>query len=432
MAMREFPALGFDPAPGDAATVSAAARQVDGAARTLGDASGNVSRLNSSGWTGEAAEAFRGRLEDLPRDLDLAARSHQTTARTLSDYSSGLQTRQRRPGELELRAEELTRQQAAAIGAVNRITAQRAPDGSAEQATLNSRYVSAKSRTDGLAAELAQVIGDARRLHGEHRTAARAAARVIRDVADAPYREPGWLSRAWDSVKGWIKDNADVLRTISTVLKGVSAVLGVLSLVPGLQFLAPFALLTAGARAADRHRRQGRHRRRLLDRHRPRRRPHRPARRQDPLRPQRRQGRRPQRRRRRPRPRLHRRRGARPARRRGRHPLHRGLAREAGLRRRPGGRRHRADGPAAGRRRAARPAAAAGPHPRLVVPGRPLARPLLGVHSGPAAGGRRPGRVLRRRRRHHPRLPAAARRRDAGAAGRGARGCRSPGSRTAR
>ena len=57
-----------------------------------------------------------------------------------------------------------------------------------------------------------------------------------------------WLpkSRAWDSVKGWISDHADVLAKISTVLKGVSAVLGVLSLVPGLQFLAPFAM-AAGA-----------------------------------------------------------------------------------------------------------------------------------------------------------------------------------------
>jgi hypothetical protein len=65
-------------------------------------------------------------------------------------------------------------------------------------------------------------------------------------VADAPYKEPGWLSRAWSSVKGWIADHADVLEAISGVLKGVSAVLGVLSLVPGLQFLAPFAIAAGG------------------------------------------------------------------------------------------------------------------------------------------------------------------------------------------
>jgi len=246
VARREFPALGFDPAPGDAGAVASAAGGVDGAARVFSDASGNVSRLSSSGWTGEAAEAFRGQLKDLPRDLDLAARSHRTTARALSQYGSGLQARQRRADELESRAAELRRQQQAAVAEVNRIAAQRAPEGSAELATLRAQYDAARTRADGLGSELEAVIAQARRLHGEHRWAASSAARVIRDVADAPYREPGWLSRAWGSVKSWIAEHADVLQQISTVLKGVSAVLGVLSLVPGLQFLAPFAMAAAG------------------------------------------------------------------------------------------------------------------------------------------------------------------------------------------
>ena len=246
MARREFPALGFDPAPGDAGAVASAAADVDGAGRLFSDASGNVARLNSTGWTGEAADAFRGQLKDLPRDLDLAARSHQTTARTLADYDSGLRVRQRRADDLETRAADLRRQQQAAVGEVNRLAGQRAPEGSPELAALRSRYSGARSRADGLGADLEAVIADARRLHGEHRDAASAAARAIRDVAEAPYKEPGWLSRAWDSVTSWISDHADVLQQISTVLKGVSAVLGVLSLVPGLQFLAPVALAAGG------------------------------------------------------------------------------------------------------------------------------------------------------------------------------------------
>jgi uncharacterized protein YukE len=246
VARREFPALGFDPAPGEAAAVESAARSVDGAGRTFGDASANVSRLNSSGWTGDAADAFRGQLQDLPRDLDLAARSHQTAARALSEYGTALAARQRRADELESRAAELRAQQQAAVAEVNRIAAQRAPEGSAELADLKSRYAGARSRADGLGGDLEAVLAQARRLHGEHEAAARSAAGAIRGVADAPYREPGWLSRAWSSVKGWISDHADVLAEISTVLKGVSAVLGVLSLVPGLQFLAPFALAAGG------------------------------------------------------------------------------------------------------------------------------------------------------------------------------------------
>jgi hypothetical protein len=66
-------------------------------------------------------------------------------------------------------------------------------------------------------------------------------------VANAPYKESGWLSRAWNSVKSWISEHADGLERISTVLKGVSAMLGVLPLVPGLQFLASFAMAAGPA-----------------------------------------------------------------------------------------------------------------------------------------------------------------------------------------
>ena len=238
--------MGFDPAPGEVTVLDGAARGVDGAGRVFGEASANVARLNSSGWTGDAADAFRGQLADLPRDLDVAARAHQNTARALRDYGEGLSTRQRRADELETRAAELKRQQQAAVAEVNQIAARTAPQGSPELATLRNQYNSARSRADGLGGDLQAVIAEARRLHGDHEAAARTAAGTIRNQADAPYEEPGWLSRAWSSVKGWIAENADVLTTISSVLKGVSAVLGVLSLVPGLQFLAPFAIAAGG------------------------------------------------------------------------------------------------------------------------------------------------------------------------------------------
>ena len=247
MATREFPALQFDPAPGDAEALGSAARDVGAAGRLFSDAAGNVSRLNSSAWTGDAADAFRGQLADLPRDLDLAARSHQTAAGALSEFRDGLVARQRRATELEAQAEDLRRRQATAIAEVNRLAGQTAPSGSAEFTDLKNRYDAARSRATTLGSDLQAVLDAARRLHREHDSAASAAAGKIRGVANAPYKEPGWLSRGWNAVKGWIGDHADVLTEISTVLKGVSAVLGVLSLVPGLQFLAPFALLAAGA-----------------------------------------------------------------------------------------------------------------------------------------------------------------------------------------
>ncbi|HYT10771.1 MAG TPA: DUF6531 domain-containing protein, partial [Mycobacteriales bacterium] len=250
MARREFAALGFDPAPGDVGAVASAARGVDGAGRVFNDASANVGQLDSSGWTGAAGDAFRGQLKDLPRDLDMAARSHRSTAQALTEYGAGLQSRQRRADELESRAEELRRQQAAALAEVNRIAARRVPAGSRELASMRSQYDSARSTAESLGTELQQVVADARRLRDEHESAAGSAATRIRAVTAAPYREPGRLSRALSAVKRWISDHAEVLTEISTVLKGVSAVLGVLSLVPGLQFLAPFAIAAGGAALA--------------------------------------------------------------------------------------------------------------------------------------------------------------------------------------
>jgi Papain fold toxin 1, glutamine deamidase len=246
MATREFPALGFDPAPGDAAAVASAAADVKGAGTMFSDASENVSKLNSSAWTGDAADAFRGQLKDLPRDLDLAATSHRTAAQTLTDWSSGLTGRQRRAADLEARAADLRRQEQSAVAEVNRLAGQTAPKDSPEFTRLKDQYDGARSHANSVGSQLQDVIAEARRLHGEHQSAASHAAGTIDNLADAPYKEPGWLSRAWNSVKGWIADHADVLAKISSVLKGVSAVLGVLSLVPGLQFLAPFAV-AAGA-----------------------------------------------------------------------------------------------------------------------------------------------------------------------------------------
>ena len=146
MAVREFPALGFDPAPGDAAALNSAAADVTGAGTVFSDASANVAELNSSAWTGDAADAFRAQLDDLPRDLDLAADSHRTAAKALSDYGSGLVARQRRAADLESRAADRRRREQAAVAEVNRLAGQSAPSGSAEFTRLKSQYDAARSQ----------------------------------------------------------------------------------------------------------------------------------------------------------------------------------------------------------------------------------------------------------------------------------------------
>jgi len=245
MVARSFPALGFDPAPGRPDTLAAVGRRVTVVGRILADAAATVARLDPQGWTGDAAEAFRARVADLPRDLDLAASAHDAVARTLAAYCRGLADRQHRAEELERRADELRRLRAAALADTDLVAARHGPS-PAELASPCSACSLARSRAEPYGDELDRVLAHARRLRDEHGSAARAAADRIRATAEPPHRKPGALARVLGRVKRWIGDNAHVLASISTVLRGVSAVLGVVSLVPGFQFLAPFAMGAAG------------------------------------------------------------------------------------------------------------------------------------------------------------------------------------------
>jgi hypothetical protein len=230
-----YPALGFDPAPGSPAALAEAADRAVAVGRVHADAAVLAARLDA-GWTGPAADAFRARLRDLPRDLERAAAAHEEAGSVLAGYGAGLALRQRWAGELERRAAELRRQRAAAMAA--------GVTGVAGVAGLGAG--SAQARAAWCTAELDQVVAEAGRVRGEHHAAARAAAARIRAAAVPPYPEPGLLARVGGAVRAWIGRHAGTLTSVATVLRGVSAGLGVLCLVPGFGALAPLALGAAG------------------------------------------------------------------------------------------------------------------------------------------------------------------------------------------
>jgi Papain fold toxin 1, glutamine deamidase len=243
----DFPGLGFDPAPGDPEALTSSAEAASQAAALFDDRAHTVRSLSSLSWMGKAAEAFRASVKDLPGDLERAAAAHGVAAQALLEFAQGLTERQRRVVELETRAAELRRNHLAAVAEVNRVAVAHAAAGSAELARLGEQYRGARSRADEVGADLEAVLRAARSVRDDHGAAAAFAAGRIRGSGEPPYREPGWRSRAWNSVTSWIKDNSDALKRFSGVLKGVSAALGVASLVPGLQLLAPLAALAGGA-----------------------------------------------------------------------------------------------------------------------------------------------------------------------------------------
>ena len=134
MAMRTFPALGFDPAPGSPSALLGQAREADRAARALAGAAVAAGRLDAR-WRGAAAEAARDHTRELPGDLGRAAAAHGTLARELAAYADDLAARQLRAADLEDRAAALraragglgVSRQAAPVGAGSAVPAHRWP-----------------------------------------------------------------------------------------------------------------------------------------------------------------------------------------------------------------------------------------------------------------------------------------------------------------
>src|SRR5262249_48181746 len=107
----EFPALGFNPAPGDPAAVDAAARSSQQFAQRLANDVATLNRMQASSWVGDAGDAFRDKIKDLPKDLDRSRAAHEATGAALSSYASALSSAQGQARMLEQEAAEALRQE---------------------------------------------------------------------------------------------------------------------------------------------------------------------------------------------------------------------------------------------------------------------------------------------------------------------------------
>ncbi|WP_406074242.1 hypothetical protein [Streptomyces virginiae] len=181
--MTDYAALGFDPAPGDPASVLALAKKLSASATSLGEASRVLKDLvsHSSAWQGEAATAFRASLsQDLPRYLGAAHTSLAEAARRLTGWHDTLVAHRALAQQYEARA-------AAA---------------KTEEAVTDARRL-------------------ARELASEHGTAARRVAQTLNAATDrlAP-KEPGLLASIWNKI---VEDPADAMSNASAILGAIGA-----------------------------------------------------------------------------------------------------------------------------------------------------------------------------------------------------------------
>ena len=235
--------MGPSPIPGDPAVFDELARGFADTARNAGEARGQLDRLSraadASIWRGETAEAFRGKIAELPPKLAKLVDSYTVAAEGLARYGRVL-------GDLQARAAAVQAQGQAAV----------ADQRAAEQARDQAQVIDPATPTtaqDSAITDARRRAADAQnRVHDlldQRRAAERAVLASLERAQDLGIGNDPWYRRAWGAIDRWVDDHADVLRAVSGVLKGVSAVAGLLSFIPVLApIFAPIAV-AAGAAA---------------------------------------------------------------------------------------------------------------------------------------------------------------------------------------
>lgn len=249
MSRRDFPALGFDPAPGDLDGVTDLAGKYRAVSTDLAEADEALRQIvrKQGSWQGEASEAFTRRIGPLPQYLEGAARSMGEAADALEQWSQDLGDLQKRAKDLEARAEAAANAAEAARANPDLALANRTfPDQQSlqiAQRLLDNAGQHLQSAIDGC-----QNVQDAaHQLQQEHTDAASRVAEALRKAKELAPEEPDVLDKLSDAVGGalvdlsnaladgadrawdFVQDHAELISKLSDVTGDVGNALGLVS-----------------------------------------------------------------------------------------------------------------------------------------------------------------------------------------------------------
>ncbi|MFW6725193.1 hypothetical protein ACHZ98_34690 [Streptomyces sp. MAR4 CNY-716] len=265
-ARARFPAIGFDPCPGDQRAAAYVAGVVRRAARSLDEISQVLNGRGGGEWRGKAAEEFRRQFnDDFRPKIDKARESFDRSATALEDWAAYVP-----PKQLQARALE----DEAGVAKARAETARTHLSGlppepkwhdvpkndreereAKQEAKERSRAETAASNADSA---LEEIRDRAARLADRYRAEGEAIADRLKRAMDIAPNEPGLfdkvasavaamddvlcaaLDNALGELKKFLKEHAWVFKMIGDIAGTVGAVLGLLSLV--IPATAPFAL----------------------------------------------------------------------------------------------------------------------------------------------------------------------------------------------
>ncbi|SED80601.1 hypothetical protein SAMN04489727_9496 [Amycolatopsis tolypomycina] len=249
MSARDFPALGFDPAPGDLDGITDLAGKYRAVSKDLTEADDSLRRIvrKQGIWQGEASEAFARRLGPLPQYLEGAARSMGEAADALEKWAQDLGDLQKRAAELEARAEAAAQAAEQARANPDLALANRTfPDQQSLQ--LAQRLLDNAGQQLQTAIDGCQNVQDAaKQLQQEHAEAAGRVADQLRKAKELAPDEPDLLDKLSGAVVGviggladtlvdgaeqawnFVQDHAELISKLSDVVGDIGNGLGVVS-----------------------------------------------------------------------------------------------------------------------------------------------------------------------------------------------------------
>ncbi|PPK64493.1 hypothetical protein V5P93_007057 [Actinokineospora auranticolor] len=181
--MSGYPGLGFDPTPGDPDAVMSVVAEYRAAAAALAAVGPDLRRVESAtdGWTGPAADAFAGRVDAVPADLDTRSANLRRAADLLTTWAQTLAAGKRAADDLERAA---TRLRDRISDATDDLHARRteldlaATPVAAAKAGMD--HAAAEAELTALRDRLADVVRRARVLAADHERAADEVADALR------------------------------------------------------------------------------------------------------------------------------------------------------------------------------------------------------------------------------------------------------------
>ncbi|MGW4803441.1 putative T7SS-secreted protein [Kitasatospora sp. NPDC004272] len=262
----DFPALGFNPAPGNPDNVDGLVGKLNKAANAMDSAHRTLVEVGRGGsiWEGDAAQAFAGKIGELPGYLEDSVDAMRQASSALNSWRSQLSSYQDTARRYEeeaqyaksrLESAKKAREQASdrydkasdnpAFMLIGRhfddqatfAQAQNQIDSaSAEYQAAGDALENANRDLKAIEDELEAVVKQARELYFHHQDDAGRTSKALRRANQNAPDISTWekignkFKDIGKSIKKWATDHADVLKKIGDISSGISGVLGIASL----------------------------------------------------------------------------------------------------------------------------------------------------------------------------------------------------------